>query len=85
MGIEQNYQYQKHPETTGTTFTQHFPYTKDTHIFFLFFTAVAVHIVIFWVVTGCSPVGGNHVSVKHVASIFGAKAGRLRIPLGYIC
>jgi hypothetical protein len=50
-----------------------------------FFTVVTVHIVIFWVVTVCSHEGGNHVSVKHVASIIEAKAGRLRMPLRYIC
>lgn len=75
----------QHPEIKGTTFIQHVPYTKDTHICFQFFTVETVHIVIFWGVTVCSPVGGNHVSVKHVASISGAKASRLRMPLGYIC
>jgi len=47
------------------------------------FTVVTVHIVIFWVVTVCSPEGGNNVSVKHVASVFRAEAGRLRMPLCY--
>ena len=76
MGTEQNYHLSISNlinTITGTTFIKYVPYTKDTHMCFQFFTVATVHIVIFWVVTVCSPEGGNHVSVKHVASIFGQK------------
>ena len=74
----------QHPKIIGITFIQYVPCNKDTHTCFQFSTVVTVHIVIFWVVTVCSPVGGKHLSVKHVASISGAKAGGLRMPLHYI-
>jgi hypothetical protein len=74
----------QHPHIRGTTFIQHIPYNKDTHIRLQVFTAVTVHIVIFWVVTVCSHVGGNQSFKKHLASIFGKRAGRVRMPLGYI-
>lgn len=49
----------QHPYIRGTTFIQHVPYNKGTRICFQVFTAVTVHIVIFWAVTVCSFVGGN--------------------------